>query len=240
MNYINAMNILELENIQAAYNKREVLRGISITIKPGEIVSLIGPNGAGKSTLLKVIAGILSPSKGTVIFNGLNITNLSTYKRVREGIGYLIQGGQVFNRLSVKDNLELGGLSIRRNGLKEQIEDVLNIFPDLQRVLNNRAGLLSGGQREMLALGIILMQKPRILLLDEPSAGLAPNLVEVIIKKIAELREQYKITILIVEQNIKHSINISERILIMRQGRMIKEENASDLNLKMIEELFLS
>lgn len=232
------MNILELENVHASYKKREVLKGINLSIKPGEIVTLIGPNGAGKSTLLKVIAGILKPAAGNVIYNGININRFSTDRRAREGIGYLMQGGQVFNRLNVQENLEIGGLNIAGYGLKKQMQRVLNLFPELKEVLKQRAGLMSGGQREMLAIGMVLMQDVKILLLDEPSAGLSPNLVANLIIRINQLVKIFGITILLVEQNLREAKKLNPHFYIIQNGSIVYNYESYLLDESKIEEVF--
>ncbi|MBI1928138.1 ABC transporter ATP-binding protein [Candidatus Poribacteria bacterium] len=234
--------LLRVQDINASYHKKEILHGVSIGVQPGEIVALIGPNGAGKSTLLKVIAGVLLPRGGQVFFNGEDITGRPQFKHARKGIGYLIQGGEVFPNLSVEQNLELGGMVNSNGDNQERMEEVLSLFPDLAGLQHRRAGLLSGGQRQMLALGVILMnQHPNLmLLLDEPSAGLAPNLVEMMLKKIREIRERFGTTILLVEQNIRKALEISDRVFLLKNGVVIGETIPQTLDIEKLEGIFFS
>jgi len=183
--------IFELIDIHAGYNGREILTGTNLRVKSGEIVALIGPNGAGKSTVLKVASGFIIPKQGRITFDGTNITYLETNKRLSLGMGYFLQGGEVFRDMSVYENLVMGGSNIKKPILKERIEETVNLFPLLKDRLNKRAGLLSGGEKQMLALGMIMLNRPRFLLLDEPSAGLAPGLVRGLMDKIVEINKTY-------------------------------------------------
>lgn len=218
------MSLLKTEDIYAAYGKKEVLKGISMYADEGEIVSIIGPNGAGKSTFLKVVAGILNPYKGRVIFNNKDITSLPSYKRALLGLSYFMQGGKIFANLTVKENLKMA-LSSKRNNAK--LEDAFLIFPDIMAWLNKRAGLLSGGQKQQLALAMIFLKKPSLILLDEPSAGLSPSLASEILNKIKEIKNLYKTGIIIVEQNIKDVLKISDRVYIISNG-FIRFTNSAD------------
>lgn len=213
------MTILKAENIFASYGKREVLKGVNIHINKGEIVSLIGPNGAGKSTILKTIIGLLIPEKGKIYFNDLEITGLPVYRRTELGIGYLFQGGSIFTNLSVVDNLKISSKYRLTN-----CEKVFSLFPELKETINMRAGLLSGGLKQMLSLSMQLIKEPELLLLDEPSAGLAPSMVKNLISKIKEINQESGISILLVEQNIKQALSISNRAYLMRNGKIISEE----------------
>jgi branched-chain amino acid transport system ATP-binding protein len=216
-------NILALDSITASYHKKEILHNVSINIAKGKIISLIGPNGAGKSTLLKVIAGLLIPKKGEVILNDEKITNLSPDLRTHKGIGYFMQGGEIFQNLTVLENLEMGGFTLKNDFLKQRFEEVFQVFPSLKNIQNKRAGLLSGGQRHLLAIGIILINRPELLLLDEPSAGLAPALVTDILKKARDINQITGATIILVEQNVKEALRISDRVYIMKDGKIIDD-----------------
>lgn len=218
--------LLELKNIHAGYNGREILRGLPLNIDTGEIVCIIGPNGAGKSTVLKVISGFLYPKKGNIIFKNKEIAAMESYKRMALGIGYFLQGGEVFNDMSIYENLEMGGANLKKSVFKETVEDTLNLFPLLKDKLNKRAGLLSGGEKQMLALGIVLMAKPRLLLLDEPSAGLAPGLVKVIMEKIVEINRTYGTAMLLVEQKIGQALRVASRGYLLKNGQVIFEGSA--------------
>jgi len=210
------MNIIELKNIYASYGKKEVLSDISIAVKKGEIVSLIGPNGAGKSTTLKVISGFLKPKSGKIIFKDKDVTNLSPWQRSKLGIAYLFQGGSIFENLTVIENLKLSN---------ENIETAFEIFPELEKYKKTRAGLLSGGLKQMLSISLILLKDPELLLLDEPSAGLSPALVEKLISKIKDINQKFNKTILLVEQNIVQALKISNRLYLMSAGKIIKESD---------------
>lgn len=215
--------LLELKNIHAGYNGREILRGIPLNIDTGEIICIIGPNGAGKSTVLKVISGFLYPKKGDILFQGKEITAVESHKRMALGIGYFLQGGEVFNDMSIYENLEMGGANLKKSLFKETVEETLNLFPLLKDKYKKRAGLLSGGEKQMLALGIVLMTRPRLLLLDEPSAGLAPRLVRVIMGKIVEINRTYGTAILLVEQKIGEALRMASRGYLMKNGGVVLE-----------------
>ena len=231
--------VLNLKDIHASYNKREILQGASIEVKEGEVSALIGPNGAGKSTLLKVISGLLVPKAGTVNFSDKDITFLPAHSRIRLGIGYFLQGGSVFPHLRVCDNLELGGINLSNGRAEERMEEVLRIFPPLKDKFKVRAGLLSGGERQMLALGIVLMTRPKLLLLDEPSAGLAPRLVREILDKVIEINDNYGTSILLVEQNIREALRVSQRVYLMKDGIIIEEGRPhEEITEERIEEAF--
>ncbi len=214
--------ILSTENISASYGKKEVLRNVSVKINTGEIVALVGPNGAGKSTLLKTIIGLLLPKTGKIIFERKDITLLAPDTRANLGIGYLFQGGAVFTNLTVLQNLDLSiaNLKIKDN---DRIEKVFSFFPEIKEKSSQRAGLLSGGLKQMLSFAMILIRQPKILLLDEPSAGLAPALVETMAQRIKEINQKEKTTILLIEQNIRKALQIAHRAYLMKSGKIVKE-----------------
>lgn len=233
--------LLKVEDIKASYYKKEILRGLSLGVRREEIVSLIGPNGAGKSTLLKVIFGLLKPKDGRVIFDQTDVTGNRPYNNVRQGISYFIQGGEVFADLTVNENFRLGYFQEEETPFEERRNEVLEIFPDLKRFQTKRAGLLSGGERQMLALGMILTKRPKILLLDEPSAGLAPSLVKSLLSTIKEIKKRFHTSILLVEQNIKEALRISDRAYLLRAGRIEVEGTSENiLRCKEIEEVFFA
>lgn len=212
--------LLKLENIHAGYNGREILNGLYLNVKPSEITCIIGPNGAGKSTVLKAIAGLLYPKKGDIIFDCKNITIMESHKRVALGIGYFLQGGEVFRDMNVFENFEVGGANLKKSILKERLDETLSLFPALRDKLKKRAGLLSGGEKQMLALGMIMLNRPKLILLDEPSAGLAPGLIKVVMEKIVEVNRLYGIAILLVEQKIDMALKISNRAYLIQGGRV--------------------
>lgn len=231
---------LKVEDIYAGYGKKEILRGISFDIKQGEIVALIGPNGAGKSTLLKVIAGVLKPSRGKVWLDGKDITSLPPYQINRLGIGYFLQGGKVFPSLSVRENLEVGSLGLSQEEKEKRVEEVLKIFDNLKGLLDRRVGLISGGERQALALAMILIKKPQVLLLDEPSAGLSPRYVRDTMEKIKEINAAWKTTVLLVEQNVGEALKVARDTIALSSGTIIfLRSNTQFLSLKKdLEDIF--
>lgn len=221
--------LLELTDIHAGYNGREILMGTSLKISSGEIVALIGPNGAGKSTVLKTVSGFIIPKQGKINFDGKDITSLETDKRMSVGIGYFLQGGEVFAGMNVYENLEMGGVNLKKSAFNERLDETLRLFPLLKDKLNKRAGLLSGGERQMLAIGMIMLNRPKLLLLDEPSAGLAPGLVKGIMEKIVEINKTYGTAILLVEQKIGEALRIAERGYLLKNGRIALEGTSEDI-----------
>jgi ABC-type branched-subunit amino acid transport system ATPase component len=232
--------ILSAEDIHAGYGKKEVLRGVSVELNEGEIVALVGPNGAGKSTLLKVIAGFLKPSNGRVMFSGNDISYSEPSKRARMGIGYFMQGGKVFPTMTVGENLRIGIQGMQGNGVSRNTEEVLSVFPNLKDMLTKRAGLLSGGERQALALGMILATKPEVLLLDEPSAGLSPKLAGDIFARVGEVSKNWHVTVLLVEQNVRQALSLADRVYILQKGEVVEDTLPKDLlDGEKLQELFL-
>ncbi len=221
------MAILEANNIKAGYGETEILHGVYIKVNKGEIVSIIGPNGAGKSTLIKTVFGILKPTKGKIILDDQDITGLNPDKIVREGMCYVPQTENVFPSLTVEENLEMGAF-IRNDNCRDRIKEIYEIFPDLKQKRRQRVGKLSGGQSQMVAMGRALMLDPKVLLLDEPSASLAPNLVEMIFEKIVEINKS-GVAILIVEQNARVALKLSDRGYILAMGRNRFEDTGEAL-----------
>ncbi len=210
--------ILECNGIAAGYVKGlNILQGIDLVVSEGEIISIIGPNGAGKSTLLKAIMGLINVSAGRFFINGTDKTNLSTHKIINEGIGYVPQVENVFPTLTIEENLEIGAWSISKNR-KTSIEKVLKDFPLLDERKKEKAGNLSGGQRQILALARALVTTPKLLLLDEPSAGLSPVAINEVFKTIKEINDD-NVSILLVEQNAKRALKFSDRGYVLDQGR---------------------
>ena len=207
--------VLESVGVAAGYVKDlNILNGVDLILNKNEIVSIIGPNGAGKSTLLKAISGILKINAGRVYINGVEKTNTPTHKMVSEGLGYVPQVNNVFPSLTIEENLQMG---FQKNQ-KENYEKIYNLFPILKNRKTDKAGNLSGGQRQMLALARALISKPSILLLDEPSAGLSPNEVDEVFNSILDINNS-GVSILIVEQNARRSLEISDRGYVLDQGR---------------------
>jgi len=214
------VTVLEARDVVSGYGEVEILHGVSIKVEEGEIVTIIGPNGAGKSTLLKTVFGLLPCKRGSIFFDGENVTGHSPQALVRKGMSYVPQSDNVFPSLTVQENLEMGAF-IRRDNYRAKIEEVLALFPDVVERRHTRAGKLSGGQRQMLALGRALMLEPRVLLLDEPSASLAPNMVQLVFAKIQDINRS-GVSIVMVEQNARQSLKLSHRgyVLAMGQNRL--------------------
>ncbi len=221
------MSLLKVENVTAGYGETMILNDVSIRLEEGEIVALIGPNGAGKSTLMKTIFGLLCPRSGRIALDGKEITGWPPDQIVRLGICYVPQTENVFPSLTVRENLEMGAY-IRQDDLSFRIEEIFQIFPDLKAFQHKKAATLSGGQHQMLAMSRALMLDPKVLLLDEPSAGLAPKLVELIFEKIIHIN-QTGVSILMVEQNAKHALKLSDRGYVLATGRNRFEGSGNDL-----------
>jgi len=225
--------MLRLMNINTFYGEIHVLRNISLHIEEGEIVTLIGANGAGKTTLLNTISGIINARTGQIIYNGKDISRKSADRVVKLGISQVPEGRQIFNPLTVLDNLKLGSyIRYRRDGnrkIQRDIEELYLLFPILKERQHQLAGTLSGGEQQMLAIGRALMCRPKILLLDEPSMGLAPLVVTEIFKTIARLREVSRTTIFLVEQNARAALKLSDRGYVMETGKIMFEADAADL-----------
>jgi branched-chain amino acid transport system ATP-binding protein len=222
--------MLQVNDLHAAYGDIEVLKGITLDIGTGEIVCLLGANGAGKSTLLKAISGVLHPSQGNVLFQDQDITRYGPHRIVRMGLSHVPEGRQIFSRLTVMQNLLLGGYprKSKKAEAQELFDSVFNLFPILKERLKQKAGTLSGGEQQMLAISRSLMSRPRLLLLDEPSLGLAPMVVEEIFRVIKDLRSR-GISIVLVEQNVSGALNIADRGYIMEIGKMAAHGKAAEM-----------
>jgi len=217
--------LLELSEVAAGYHKKEVLHGVSMHVDDGEIVALLGPNGAGKTTILRAILGLLHPWRGKIRYRGQGIEGARPSENVRNGMALVPQGGRVFAPLSVVENLELGAYLLRgQEEFKRRLEDVYSLFPRLKERKFQPAGLLSGGERQMLSISRALILRPRLLLLDEPSEGLGPLLVREVISTLADIRRRLGTTILIVEQNVRAALSIAHRVYVMRLGQIVMEE----------------
>lgn len=232
--------MLSIKNLESGYGKMQVLFGINLNIKPEEIVVLIGPNGAGKSTLLKSIFNLIDIYRGHIVFKNKDITRIPTHELIELGINYVPQGRQVFRTLTVKENLEMGAfLTKEKDLIEKRVEEVLSIhFPDLRKKLDEYAFNLSGGQQQMLAIGRALMQDPQLLLLDEPSLGLAPKVMKELFKKIIEINEE-GVAIIIVEQNAKQATKIADKIFVLEDGKIALSGGKNILKDKRIEKIYL-
>ena len=230
--------VLELADVHTYYGKIHALKGVALTVGKGEIVTLIGSNGAGKSTTLRTISGLLRPRLGDVRLNGQSITATPPHKIVEMGIGHVPEGRGVFPALTVLENLEMGAFLLRNDAeFKRRIELVFQVFPRLLERIEQKGGTLSGGEQQMLAIGRGLMQQPDILLLDEPSMGLAPLLVEEIFNIIRRLNEEHDTTILLVEQNAQAALQVADRAYVIETGRITISGSADEMlhNPKVIE-----
>jgi branched-chain amino acid transport system ATP-binding protein len=224
-----AQPLLELKNVHTYYGNIHALKGISITVNKGEIVTLIGSNGAGKSTTLRTISGILQPREGEVWLEGKRIDHVPAHKVVERGVLQSPEGRRIFPRLTVRENLEMGAFTRSdRAGIDEDIERVFNLFPRLRERTDQKGGTLSGGEQQMLAIGRALMGRPRVLLLDEPSMGLAPVLVEQIFNIVKDINAQGT-TILLVEQNALMALGIANRGYVLQTGQIVLADTAQAL-----------
>jgi branched-chain amino acid transport system ATP-binding protein len=220
--------MLELLNIQSGYGKRLILKGVSARFEAGKIYAILGPNGAGKSTLLKTIIGLLPLKGGEILLDNDDISSLPSHLRVKKGIAYFMQGGQVFPSLSVEENLEIGACRISKDEYNRVREEIYEMFPILKEKRKLSAGLLSGGQRQQLALAMVLFKKPKVLLLDEPSAGLSPDLLPQLMNTIYRLNKSLKAAVLLVEQNPRFALQIADSALVLLDGEIksiIEEPN---------------
>ncbi|MBW2031442.1 MAG: ABC transporter ATP-binding protein [Deltaproteobacteria bacterium] len=222
------MIILKAEKVTAGYTSEvDILHGVDIQIQEGQIVSIIGPNGAGKSTLLKTIFGLLKPRGGTIAFEEEDITGLKPDKIARKGLSYVPQVDNVFPSLTIQENLEMGAF-IRRDDYSGRLEEIYELFPALKGKRNQKAGQLSGGQRQMVAMGRALMLDPRVLLLDEPSAGLAPIIVSDIFEKIVDINRT-GVSMMIVEQNAREALKMANHGYVLAMGRNVLDDSGKAL-----------
>jgi branched-chain amino acid transport system ATP-binding protein len=223
-----ADEILRLRDVHTYYGHIQALKGISLDVRRAEIVTLIGSNGAGKTTTLKTISGLLHPRKGTVHFDGDDISRAEAYRLVERGIGHAPEARRIFSRLTVLENLQMGGFSRTQAEIKESLVRVMDLFPRLKERQGQKGGTLSGGEQQMLAIGRALMSRPKLLLLDEPSLGLAPILVQQIFSIISEINSQGT-TILLVEQNALQALKVAHRGYVLQTGNIILADTASNL-----------
>jgi branched-chain amino acid transport system ATP-binding protein len=220
--------LLELNGVHTYYGNIRALRGVSIHVERGEIVTLIGSNGAGKSTTLKTISGILTPRQGEVRFEGRRIDDLPAHEIVKLGVAQAPEGRRVFSRMSVFENLLMGAFSRRTSDVDDDVARVFDLFPRLKERRTQKAGTMSGGEQQMLAMGRALMAQPKVLLLDEPSMGLSPILTEQIFRIITEINEQGT-TVLLVEQNALMALNVAHRGYVLQTGTIILSDTAANL-----------
>ncbi len=221
---------MHVEELRVAYGKITALDGVSLEVGERELVAVIGANGAGKSSLLSALIGLVEPRGGRISFSGKDVTRLPSWTHVRLGIALVPEGGRIFPDLSVEQNLRLGGYTIGRGEeLSENLELVFSLFPVLKERLRQRAGTLSGGERQMLAIGRALMASPKLLLVDEVSMGLMPKLIPEILGTFAELREKRGMSVLLAEQNAREALQVVDRGYVLKNGRIALEGTAAEL-----------
>ncbi len=221
--------MLRTERLNAGYGDMHILFDIDVKVRKGDITCVVGPNGSGKSTLLKAIFGFASVHSGSVYFKDSNITDVPPHEKTKMGLVYLPQTDNVFVNLTVEENLKIAGYVLDKDELKDRIDLALDVFPELRGRLKRRAGTLSGGERQFLAIATALVRKAELLMLDEPTAQLSPKFAETIFKKIVELRDRLGLTILLVEQNVKRALEISDRAYMLISGRVVFEGGAMEL-----------
>ncbi len=222
--------VLELNDVHTYYGKIHALKGITLSVERGEIVTLIGSNGAGKTTTLRTISGLLRPRQGAVRLNNESIAGAPAHKIVEKGIGHVPEGRGVFAALTVLENLEMGAFLLRNNAeFERRIDRVFTVFPRLKERMHQKGGTLSGGEQQMLAIGRGLMQQPAVLLLDEPSMGLAPLLVEEIFNVIRRLNSEEGTTVLLVEQNAQAALQVANRAYVLETGKISMSGDAQQL-----------
>ncbi len=225
--------MLRVENLYAYYDKLTVLRDVNIEVKKGETIAVLGPNGAGKTTLLKSICGVVK-TNGRILFNGEDISNLKPHERIRRGISICPEGRRLFLNMTVEDNLLLGAISC--DSYEDRLEYVFSLFPRLKERRKQVAKTMSGGEQQMLAIARALMSNPKLLLLDEPSMGLAPVVIDRIVETLKRIKEVSKLSILIVEQNVHIAFELADRAYVLMRGEIVKEGSIDEL--KDLEELY--
>jgi branched-chain amino acid transport system ATP-binding protein len=222
--------LLDIRGLEAGYGKIAVLHGVNMTIKPGEVVALLGPNGAGKTTLLRAISGLVPWNAGGVNFDGQSLAGIGPRETARRGLAHVIEGHRIFTNQTVGDNLMLAGYDVPASERAARVESALSYFPEIAAKRNDRGSTLSGGQQQMLAVAQGLVRKPTLLMLDEPSAGLSPVLVDRVLAVVAELQKTGT-AVLLVEQLIEKALAVSDRVYAMAQGRIVLEASTDEKDL---------
>lgn len=233
--------MLEIKQLETGYGKKQVLFSLSLELQEGQVATLIGPNGAGKSTILKAVCGLISTWEGEIYFSGTPINASTPAQNVARGIVFSPQGNRVFDELTVMENLEIGGFQLPRKEAKDRITLALDFFPVLKERLKQDAGKLSGGEQQMLALARALVPKPKLLMLDEPSLGLAPNLVTDVFEKVTRVNKEAGVSILIVEQKVREVLEICDKVYSIKLGKVAFKGKPEELkeNKDKLRELFL-
>ncbi|MBV8093535.1 MAG: ABC transporter ATP-binding protein [Acetobacteraceae bacterium] len=222
--------LLDVRGLEAGYGKIGVLHGVDVRVAPGEAVALLGPNGAGKTTLLRAISGLLPPSAGEIRFRGQDLAGLGPRRTVQLGLVHVVEGHRIFTQLSVEDNLLLAGYDLHRTERQQRVEEALSFFPEIAAKRRDRGGALSGGQQQMLAVAQGLVRKPQLLMLDEPSAGLSPVLVDRVLSVARKLRDSGT-AVLLVEQLIEKALALADRVYALARGRIVLEAAANEPDL---------
>lgn len=212
------VELLRVESLSAGYGNMTIIHEVSFSVEKGEIFSVVGPNGSGKSTLLKALFGLARTFSGHIFFNGQEITSFPPHERVKNGLGYLPQTGNVFEGLTVRENLLLAGYEYSNGELDERLESVQEFLPEVKRLMDRKALTLSGGERQMVALAMVLLKNPVMLMFDEPTAALAPKIAEEVFGRIVALNREYGLTVLLVEQNTRRALELAERALLLVSG----------------------
>ncbi|WP_321313304.1 ABC transporter ATP-binding protein [Halarcobacter sp.] len=224
------MALLECKDLEINYDQVRAVKKVNLTLEEGETITLIGANGAGKSSILKAITGLKKPSSGEVIFNGESLNGVSPSKIVEKGIAMTPEGRRVFPYMSVKDNLLMGAFTRKdKDGIKEDLEKVLEKFPRLKERYKQQASTMSGGEQQMMVIGRALMSRPKVLLMDEPSLGIAPKLVQDIARSIVQINKEDKVSVILVEQNSRMALKVSNRAYAMQLGEVLLSGNSKDL-----------
>jgi branched-chain amino acid transport system ATP-binding protein len=224
------MALLECKNLEINYDQVKAVRNVNISLEEGETITLIGANGAGKSSILKAITGLKKPTSGEVIFNGEKLNGMEPSKIVEKGIAMTPEGRRVFPYMTVKDNLLMGAFTRSdKDGIAEDLEKVLQKFPRLKERFNQQASTMSGGEQQMMVIGRALMSRPKVLLMDEPSLGIAPKLVQDIARSIVQINKEDKVSVILVEQNSRMALKISQRAYAMQLGKVLLSGNSKDL-----------
>jgi branched-chain amino acid transport system ATP-binding protein len=221
--------MLKVESVDVCYGDVQVLKHISLDVQEGELVAVIGANGAGKTTLMNTISGILKPRKGSITFRGKKISSVQPNRIVAEGIVQVPEGRLLFPEMTVRENLEMGGYLLNGKSIRKQLNAVYDLFPILREREKQLAGTMSGGEQQMVAIGRGLMSEPRLIMFDEPSLGLAPKLVQSIFEMVQRINKELGITVLLVEQNVQHSCQISDRAFVVENGEVVLQGTGAEM-----------
>lgn len=219
--------MMQINNYHVSYGQSEILHGMDLDIKPGEIVAVTGRNGMGKTTLMKSIMGITPSNEGTITFDGNDITTMPTYKRVRKGVAYVPQGRMIFSTMTVKENIETG---LAGSNKKKIPDDIYDLFPVLLEMKDRRGGNLSGGQQQQLAIARALVSEPKILLLDEPTEGIQPSIIKEMAQVLRRIRDERGLSILFSEQVLSFVLDAADRIMVIENGSIVHEDNRDDVD----------